>query len=155
MLYFIATSAFGQDLKQVEIETNKILELNADASWEIVQDWKNLNKLVPKIVESTSVNGRGLHSTWDIHLTNGGLIKEKMVYFDSAMKTMSYIMTETPIPIEDYTATIKVEPYGVSKSMISFYTSCKTNTKNLETISKNFKSFQETYLSNIEKQNYE
>ncbi len=151
MLFFHSLT-FAQDLKLVEVESNQIININADQSWAIVKDWKSLHKLVPKIVASTSVQGKGLASTWKISLVNGASITEKMVYYNSSEKTMSYIMTATPMPIEDYTAVIKVEPYGISKSLLSFYTSCQTATENFDKIKNTFKAFQETYLNNIEKQ---
>lgn len=141
----------GQASAVVEVESNKIISLDAEASWNIVSDWSKLNELAPQAVKSTMVKGNGLNSTWTIELLNGGSITEKMVYYDETRRTMSYIMTETPMPIEDYLAIIKVEPYGISKSMVSFYTTCKTETENAGNIRNNFKAFQETYLSNVEK----
>jgi len=139
----------AQDMKLVQVESNEIINLTAEESWRIVQDWSSLNRLVPEIVESTSVDGAGLGSTWHIYLKSGGRITEKMVYYNSNDRTMSYIMTETPMPIQEYTAVLKVDSYGISKSMVSFYTSCSTSNENFEKISKSFKAFQETYLSNI------
>jgi len=149
------TSANGQDIKLIQVESNAIVEMPTEQAWSIVQDWQNLHQLAPTVVGSTIVHGEGLHSTWDINLVNGGSITEKMVYFNESEKTMSYIMTETPMPIEAYVAIIKVEPYGISKSLISFYTECKTSTENYNKIESTFKGFQETYLSNIKNSNNE
>jgi len=140
----------GQDSIDVQVETNAIVNLNADQSWFIIQDWENLHLLVPEVVESTEVLGYGKNAYWDIKLKSGDIIKEKMVYYNANEKVMSYIMTETPMPIQNYNATIKVEAYGVSKSFISFYTNCQSSKINAENIKNNFKRFQETYLSNIE-----
>jgi len=145
----------AQEMKAVIVESNKIVNLNADEAWQVVNNWANLHKLVPEIVESTTVNNIGLGSTWQIYLRNGKRITEKMVYYNSNHKTMSYIMTETPLPIQDYTAIIMVEPYGISKSLVSFYTSCITSNSNFENIFGTFESFQETYLSNIQNQENE
>lgn len=163
MNYFVSTMILllsltilsGQELSTVEVESNKIISFAAEQSWQIVQDWANLHNLAPQAVKSTTVDGQGINSVWKIELLNGGLITEKMVYYDDTRKTMSYIMTETPMPIEEYLAIIKVEPYGIKKSLVSFYTSCKTLSEKAEGIKSNFKGFQEIYLSNIEKQNYE
>lgn len=150
-LLFISTITYGQDQQLVEVETNQIIEMNAANAWSLVDDWKNLPSLVPAVVESTTVRGEGLNSTWTINLVNGNSIIEKMVYYDLSERTMSYIMTETPMPIEDYLAIIKVEQYGISKSLISFYTRCHTATESYDKIKSTFKEFQETYLSNIRK----
>jgi len=152
LFYSISVSLMSQKMNPIEIESNQILNLTADQSWLIIQNWANLNKLVPEVVESTSVSGKGINAEWEINLTNGASIKERMVYFNTNDKTMSYIMTETPMPIEDYLAIIKVEPYGVSKSLVSFNTSCRTTSEKQEEISKTFQDFQVTYLANIEKQ---
>ena len=149
------STLLGQDLSEVEVETNKIISLEAEHIWHIVENWTNLPNLVPQVVKSTTVNGKGVHSTWEIDLINGGSITEKMVYYDPSRRTMSYIMTETPMPIENYLAVIKVEPYGVKKSLVSFYTTCETQKEKAENIQSNFRDFQEIYLSNLEKQNNE
>jgi len=142
----------AQGYQELKVETNAVVNMSAQESWRVTQDWENLNKLVPEVVESTTVNGHGLGSTWKIVLKNGGQITEQMVYYNPDDRIMSYIMTETPMPIEDYTAIIKVEAYGISKSLITFFTSCKTTKDNAESISSAFKAFQKKYLSNIENQ---
>lgn len=152
ILILTSSLIFGQELKLVEVETNQVIDMNADQSWIIVNDWGNLHNLAPEVVESTVVNAYGMQSSWQINLVNGGMITEKMVYYNSSERTMSYVMTETPMPIENYVAVIKVEPYGVSKSLVSFYTSCMTSAENFDKFKNTFKGFQETYLSNIEKQ---
>ena len=155
LISLVSVSLSGQELQVIEVETNEILSLDAEQSWRIVQDWENLHMLAPQTVKSTTVDGHGINSTWKIELINGSSITEQMVYFDSSRRTMSYIMTETPMPIEDYLAVIKVEPYGIKKSLVSFYTTCKTQKENTENIKSNFKGFQEIYLSNLEKQKNE
>lgn len=152
---FIQTSLSGQGLAVLEVETNKVISIDAEQSWDIVRDWARLNELAPQAVKSTIVNGSGINSTWKIELINGGTITEKMVYYDAPRRTMSYIMTETPMPIEDYLAIIKVEPYGIKKALVSFYTTCKTQAEKVDDIKNNFKGFQEIYLSNLEKLNNE
>lgn len=154
-MFLVSTVTFGQDIRPIEVESNKIVNIPADQAWVMVQDWKNLHQLAPTVVESTTVQGEGLHSSWDINLVNGGFITEKMVYFNESEKTLSYIMTETPMPIEAYVAIIKVEQYGIRKSLISFYTECKTSTQNYDNIKSTFKEFQETYLANIKNRNNE
>ena len=144
-----STLVKSQNQSLVKVESNEIIEMSAEQCWSIVNGWKNLNQLAPDVVVSTRVIGKELDSEWTINLSNGGTIKEKMVYYNASEKTMSYIMTETPMPIQDYTAIIKVEPYGISKSLISFYTECKTSEENYTQIKNNFQTFQENYLSNI------
>lgn len=142
----------AQELDLIKIETNKVVDCISSQSWEAVQDWENLNTLVPNVVESTQLSGTGLQSSWIINLKNGSLIKEEMVYYNANEKTMSYVMTETPMPIEKYTASIKVESYGLSKSFISFYTECYVRKEDKEKICSSFKAFQESYLENLKKQ---
>ena len=151
ILFSSSQMLFSQEQESLSVETNMIVDFNEEESWLIVQDWENLHLLAPNVVESTTVNGTGLYSTWDISLKSGGMISEKMLYYNPNEKTFSYIMTVTPMPISDYMAIIKVEEYGISKSLISFYTECKTDPSKVDQMRKTFKSFQENYLSNIEK----
>ena len=139
----------AQYSKLLEVETNSIKDLNAEQAWKMVNDWAKLNTLVPEVVATTKVNGKGVNASWDIVLVNGGLISEEMIYYDDNGKTMSYSMTKTPMPISDYVAIIKVEPYGITKSLVSFYTRCNTSEKDYDFIKSTFESFQKTYLSNL------
>lgn len=141
--------ALAQDLKLIEVETNQVLELKAEDAWTIISDFNNLPKLTPEVVKSVSVNNEGIAATWEIFLNNGNSIMEKMTYFNPTERTMSYIMTKTPMPIKGYRAIMKVEPYGISKSLVSFYTTCETSSENFVEISNTFENFQKLYLSNI------
>ena len=148
-------SITAQDYHKISVESHKILDINVTDVWQIVQDWENLSTLAPETVKSTIMRGTGIDANWDIELHNGSIIKEKMVYFNDHQKTMSYIMTDTPMPVEDYRATILVESYGISKSRVSFFTSCKVEKENKPSIEENFKNFQNTYLSNLKNVRYE
>ena len=74
IMYLFVTSANGQGMKHIQVESNAIVEMPTEQAWSIVQDWQNLHQLAPTVVESTIVQGEGLHSTWDINLVNGGSI---------------------------------------------------------------------------------
>ncbi len=149
MLLVYSQNMHSQISKVLEVETNAIQDLNSEEAWNIVNDWTKLNTLVPELVASTKVKGKGIDASWDIILMNGGLISEEMIYYDENEKTMSYSMTKTPMPITDYVGIIKVEAYGISKSLVSFYTLCNTSDKNYDFIKNTFESFQKTYLSNL------
>lgn len=152
LILLAQVNLLAQDQQAIQVESNQIVDISADQSWDLVQDWGKLNQLVPEVVQSTTVTGMGLDASWKIILTNGKTITEEMVYYNPNERTMAYIMTETPMPIENYYAVIKVEPYGISKSMISFFTSCQTSKENWQNITTTFKSFQETYLTTIKNQ---
>ncbi len=138
---------------KIEQSVHSSMEVNKSASdvWEFVSNWNNLNLLVPKVVERTEVKGNGITTNWIIYLKNGSVVKERMTYFDNRQRLMSYIMTETPMPLTDYLATIQVIPVSKVKCNIIFSTYFKVEEKNKAKLLTTFEAFQNTYLSNIEK----
>lgn len=142
----------SQNFVKIEVESEKTIDMSAMQAWIIVQDWPNLKNLVPEVVASTEQSGIGRGSTWKIELINGDSITEEMTYFNSNDMLMSYTMLETPMPIERYQGTIKVEPYGINRCRVVFHTICYADSNIEKNISSNFKSFQSTYLSNIKNQ---
>ena len=135
------------------LEQNVTMELNANQSaekvWEVVSNWNNLNQLVPAVVDHTEVRGKGNKATWDIFLKNGKVVKEKMIAFDEKHYSMTYIMTDTPMPLQDYQATIQVLPINEEQSKVIFSTDFKVEEENRESLRTTFQNFQTTYLNNV------
>ena len=135
-------------LEQSISATQKI-NMPAKDVWRLVSDWNKLNQFVPKVVDRTEVNGKGLDTNWTIFLKNGKLVKEVMTAYSDKKMSMSYKMTETPMPLRDYLATIKVRPIDLQSSEVTFATDFKVKEENRANLLATFETFQNTYLSNL------
>jgi len=131
------------------VSSSKKVHMPADKVWRVVSNWNKLPQFVPKVVERTEVSGKGINTDWTIYLKNGKLVKETMTAYSDKKMSMSYKMTETPMPLKDYLATIKVIPIDEQNSEVIFETDFKVKEENRTNLLATFESFQETYLSNI------
>ena len=131
------------------ISASKRINMPAEKVWNLVSDWNKLNQFVPKVVDRTEVSGKGIDADWTIYLKNGKLVKETMTVFSDKKMLMSYKMTETPMPLKDYLATIQVSPIDGQNCEVVFATNFKVEEENRINLLSTFKAFQDTYLLNI------
>ncbi|MEL6142624.1 MAG: SRPBCC family protein [Bacteroidota bacterium] len=122
----------------------------AQLVWDQIKDFRNLPKLVPAVVAKTTVVGEGLAAKWEIQLKNGGIINEEMRQYNEKDKSMSYVMTQTPMPLKNYLATISVQSIGEKHCEVIFATSFSATHVNKEKLKNTFQVFQQTFLANIE-----
>ena len=135
-------------LEQSVSSTAKV-NMSSHQVWNRVSDWNKLNQFVPKVVDRTEVSGKGEHANWNIYLKNGNLVRESMTDFSDKKMSMSYTMTETPMPLKDYHASIRVNPIDDQHCEVVFITDFKVKEEDRQALRSTFKSFQDTYLHNI------
>ena len=142
-------------ITKAQMNTEKVensLEINVPAkkAWNLIKDFRNFPQLLPT-VERTEVKGKGEKASWIIYLKNGVVIKEVTTAFSNKEMTMSYRMTETPMPLENYQGTFEVEPLGKEKCMVFFKTTFDVLPENKKQLTDTFQEVQVTFLNNIQK----
>ena len=98
------------------LKVSESVEINAPAEivWGLAGDFGNLGAFHPAVAKTEIVEGTKRVLT----LQDGGKINETLTAY-SAKKTMkSYKITESVLPVSDYTATFKVIAMGKSKSKV-------------------------------------
>lgn len=158
-LVFVSATSFmnAQTFNKVKIANDIEMTENMDEVWTAISNLANLDKLVPEIISKTKMVGNGKGSVITLTLkTNGLEVVEKVTKLDNEKHIIVYEMLETPMPISDYKATIKIIPLKTDGYKISFDAVFKVQDKNREKMEKTIVNFQKTLLSNIKKQyNYE
>lgn len=82
----------------------------AEAAWKSIGDFGGIGSWMPGI-ERCDVEGEGLGAVRTVHM---GTIKivEKLEAHDEAARSISYSITEGPLPVQNYLATIQVSEAG-------------------------------------------
>ena len=84
------------------------IPVTADQVWQLVGGFNSLPDWLPFIVSSEAGEGGRLR-----HLkTADAAIVERLQTFDNTARTYSYSIVESPFPVADYFATLKVEVHG-------------------------------------------
>ncbi|MEL6556718.1 MAG: SRPBCC family protein [Bacteroidota bacterium] len=151
ILTLIALSTVSQAQMQEErVENSQVIAVPARKAWNLIKDFRNFPRLLPS-VDRTEVKGKGEKASWIIYLKNGVVIKEVTTSFSNREMNMSYRMTETPMPLENYVGTFRVESLGKNKCKVYFITTFEVLPANKNTLLETFQGVQKTFLNNIEK----
>ncbi len=85
------------------------LNASADQVWKLIGGFNALPDWHPA-VEKSELTEEGQMRT--LSLTGGGTIVEKLEKVDDGAHTYTYSITDSPLPVANYTATIKVSGEG-------------------------------------------
>jgi hypothetical protein len=89
------------------VELKKILEASADKVWASISAFDGIERYLPA-VRSSSVQGQGVGCLRTCTLTDGVVLRERLVAIDPETRTLRYELVEAPFPIEGYVATMEV-----------------------------------------------
>ncbi|MCG8324092.1 MAG: SRPBCC family protein [Thiotrichales bacterium] len=81
------------------------LPVSADQVWEYIGSFNGLPDWHPA-VERSELKNRG--EVRELSLVGGGKIIEKLEKLDNGERLYTYTITDSPLPVADYTATIHV-----------------------------------------------
>ena len=158
-LVFVSATSFinAQTFNKVKIANDIEMTANMDEVWTAISNLANLDELVPEIISKTEMVGNGKGSVITLTLKSNGLqVVEKVTKLDNKKHIIVYEMLETPMPISDYKATIKIIPLKIDSYKVRFNAVFKVQDKDRETMENTIANFQKTLLSNIKKKyNYE
>lgn len=105
------------------IRVKETIEINAPADkvWAKVGNFGDMgwHPAVTK-TEITSGNNNEVGATRVLVLPDGGKINEVLTSRDDGSMTMKYDITESVLPLRDYSATILVQPAGEGKSTVTW-----------------------------------
>lgn len=96
-----------------------IINASAEQVWELVGDFNGLDRFVEAITDST-VSGSGEGAVRILTLQDGGKVKEKLESLDNERRVLTYSIMESPMPIENYTGTLKVKELDNDRSEFSW-----------------------------------
>ena len=97
------------------VSVKNTINAPADEVWKTLSSFRNVEKYIP-LVKSSTVEGSGVGAKRTCIIPNQsggeGKIEEELKSFDNDAKTLSYSITSSPLPVENYLSTIKVKDLG-------------------------------------------
>jgi len=97
----------------VRVYVSSVIEAPADAVWQRVRDFGALPQWHPGIADSRIENGEPPDKVGCVrhfHTRDGGLIRERLLGLSDFDYSCSYAILESPMGVENYTATLKFTP---------------------------------------------
>ncbi|HET7315566.1 SRPBCC family protein [Salinisphaera sp.] len=95
------------------IFVSSIIKAPTEAVWHTVRDFNGMPGWHPAIRDSEIEDGRAADSIGcvrSMHMTDGGHIREQLLALSEIDRSMTYRILESPMPITDYVATLRVVP---------------------------------------------
>lgn len=105
------------------IRVKETIEINAPADkvWSKVGSFGDMSwHPAVTMTEITSGNNNEVGATRVLVLPDGGKINEVLTSRDDGSMTMKYDITESVLPLREYSATILVQPAGEGKSTVTW-----------------------------------
>ena len=99
-----------------EVKMSQDLPVPAQVVWGVIGAFNGLPDWHPAVEKSETVTKDGV-KTRTLHLAGGGEIVERLEVVDDKERTYSYAIVSGPLPVADYTATIKVREAGMGCSV--------------------------------------
>lgn len=106
-----------------KVAMKKSLNASAGEVWKTISDFNGLPKFVAAIVDS-KMEGSGIGAVRTLTLQDGGPpIIEKLESLDHQTRSLSYSIVESPLPLEDYLATVELRDLGEDHCEITWSSS--------------------------------
>ena len=94
------------------VKMSQNLPVPAQAVWSVIGSFNGLPDWHPA-VEKSETKTEGGTKIRTLHLVGGGEIVERLESADDKERTYNYSILSGPLPVADYTATIKVREAGM------------------------------------------
>lgn len=95
------------------VYVSSVIDAPAARVWERVRDFNGLPRWVPAVRDSRIENGEPsdrIGCVRDFHLQNGDRLREKLLGLSDYDLFCTYSILETPMPLTDYVATLRLTP---------------------------------------------
>lgn len=102
-------------MAKVDMKTN--LNVNADEVWKLIGGFNALPDWHPAI-EKSELEEEG--SMRRLSLAGGGTIMEKLEKLDDNERVYSYSIIDSPLPVSNYIATLRVKDDGEGKTTVEW-----------------------------------
>lgn len=98
-----------------KVNVSGTIQASANEVWKLVSNFGELNQFV-EAVETCEADGSGAGTVRTLTLQDGAVVKEKLESLDSENRVLTYTIEESPMPISNYTGTMKVERLNDNQS---------------------------------------
>ena len=103
-----------------KVKISHVFNATADHLWSLIGNPGDIADWHPAIASSPMADGKRTCS-----LTDGGEVKEEIVTHDDSMRSYTYRITSSPLPLSDYISTISVEPLSTGRAEVTWEGQCE------------------------------
>ena len=100
-----------------KVTMNTSLDVSPDKVWELVGGFNALPDWHPAVVKSELQEEGAMRK---LSLAGGGTITEKLEKVDENERLYSYSIVDSPLPVANYSATIRVRDDGSGKTTVEW-----------------------------------
>lgn len=96
-----------------KVFTSSVIDAPADQVWARIRDFNGLPSWNPKVVEShieAGLPGDAVGCVRNFTLADGGQLREQLLELSDPMRSCTYSILESPMPVEGYVATLRCLP---------------------------------------------
>ncbi|MCX7627266.1 MAG: SRPBCC family protein [Methylophilaceae bacterium] len=123
LLALLLMASAAQAALDETLRVKESIEINAPADkvWAIVGNFGDMGAWHPAIAKTEITSGKSTEAgaTRVLTLKDGGTVHETLTAYDAAAMTMKYDITESVLPVREYSATLKVDAAG-DKSIVTW-----------------------------------
>ncbi|MFE7466066.1 SRPBCC family protein [Streptomyces sp. NPDC057499] len=87
---------------------SRTVPASPDKVWALIGGFHALPDWLPYVPQSTVLDGGRVRRLEDPENAGGIVIVERLVSFNDAERQLSYVIVESPFPVDDYIATLRV-----------------------------------------------
>ncbi|NQZ53072.1 MAG: SRPBCC family protein [Piscirickettsiaceae bacterium] len=125
----LLTSAITSFAGNLTVTKEITVNASPETTWKMVGNFNHLDVWHPVVVASELTQGssQSAGAVRLLTLGNGATITEKLVANNNALRSYTYAITESPLPISDYVSTITVSAAQDGKSTVTWSSSFDAN----------------------------
>lgn len=97
----------------IRVTTSSVIEAAAETVWTAIRGFNTLPEWLPGITASQIEDGSDpdrLGCIRELTLANGGRLREQMVGFSDADRSVTYTILICPLPLQNYVSTLRLLP---------------------------------------------
>lgn len=91
----------------------------ADEVWRTIRDFGGIDRYLVAVA-GVELEGSGVGARRTLTLQSGGQVYERLEHRDGGARTLRYAVIRSPLPVKDYTSTMKVRALGENRSEVTW-----------------------------------
>ena len=110
----------------IHVEIEEVFNASATKIWGLVGDFNGLGKIMPGVIQSRQ-EGEGVGSLRILSLPQNLRAIERLHALDPDQMKISYSVVESPMPVQNYLATMQVIPINQQTCRLKWFSDFEAN----------------------------
>ena len=92
-----------------QVSVKRTIDSPVDTVWKTISEFDGIDRYLPEVVASCSVEGKGAGAKRTCTLQNGMKLSETLESLNEQNRTLVYSIGKSEMPFENYLSTVKVQ----------------------------------------------